>query len=223
MPDLLLAEELLLLALDEEKGKDQTFNSLDPALAGALLLDLAGDGHLREEGDALAPAEESLPREPLLAEALEVIRASDKARKPSYWLSKLPGKLKPLPDRVADRLVERGVLSKERHKVLGLFPDHRYPEVDPAPERALRERLQAVLVGGEQPPARTVALLSLMRPYDLVQQVVPKEQRREAKKRAKALTEEEAIGSAVSDHVTAAVMTAVIGGAAGGAAGTAAS
>jgi len=107
------------------------------------------------------------------------------------------------------------VLSKQRHRVLGLFPDHRYPEIDPVPERALRERLQATLVGDEHPSPRTTQLLSLMRPYELVQRVVPKDRRKEAKKRAKALTEDEDVGSAVGEHLTAAVMTAVIAGGAG--------
>ncbi len=35
-PDLLLAEELLLLSLDDEKGSDQTWSSIDGGLAGAV-------------------------------------------------------------------------------------------------------------------------------------------------------------------------------------------
>jgi hypothetical protein len=34
--DLLLAEELLLLSLDDEKGSDQTWSSIDGGLAGAV-------------------------------------------------------------------------------------------------------------------------------------------------------------------------------------------
>jgi len=42
--DLLLAEELLLLSLDDEKGSDQTWSSRDPGLAGARLLELMETG-----------------------------------------------------------------------------------------------------------------------------------------------------------------------------------
>lgn len=35
--DLLLAEELLLLSLDDEKGSDQTWSSVESGLAGAVL------------------------------------------------------------------------------------------------------------------------------------------------------------------------------------------
>ena len=39
--ELTLAERLLLLAYDEEKGKDTTSWGIDAGLAGALLLDLS--------------------------------------------------------------------------------------------------------------------------------------------------------------------------------------
>jgi hypothetical protein len=67
--DLLLAEELLLLSLDDEKGSDQTWSSLDGGLAGALLLELTEDGALRLDGDDKLVPGASAPADPLLAEA----------------------------------------------------------------------------------------------------------------------------------------------------------
>jgi hypothetical protein len=49
--DLLLAEELLLLSLDDEKGSDQAWSGLDPGLAGALLLELTEADALRVDGE----------------------------------------------------------------------------------------------------------------------------------------------------------------------------
>jgi hypothetical protein len=102
-PDLLLAEELLLLSLDDEKGSDQTWSSIDGGLAGALLLELTEAGALRLDDDKLVPGA-SVPTDPLLAEALEVVRSSEKPRDAKHWVTKLPGQLKPLRRRLAERL-----------------------------------------------------------------------------------------------------------------------
>jgi hypothetical protein len=135
--DLLLAEELLLLSVDDEKGSDQTWSSLDGGLAGTLLLELTEDGALRLDGDDKLVAGASAPADPLLVEALEAVRASDKPRDAKHWVSKLPGELKPLRRRLAERLVERGILGEDRKELLGLTVSRRYPERDPEPERAL--------------------------------------------------------------------------------------
>lgn len=117
--DLLLAEELLLLSLDDEKGSGQTWSSVDGGLAGALLLELTEDGALRlDEDDKLAPGG-AVPADPLLVEALEAVRSADKPRDAKHWVSKLSGELKPLRRRLAERLVELGILGEDRKELLG--------------------------------------------------------------------------------------------------------
>jgi len=211
MADLLLAEELLLVALEDETGRDRAEWSLDAALAGALLLDLAAAGAVREEGKALVPDPAAGPGHPVLAAALDALRAADRPRDAKHWVGRLPRALKPLKERVAELLVERGVLSDERRKVLGLFPSRRFVEADPAPEREVRERLHAALVHGAEPEPRTAMLVALLEPTGLVERVVPGEHRREAKRRAKAIADRGVVGGAVDDAIQG-VQAAVIGG-----------
>ncbi len=209
--DLLLAEELLLLSLDDEKGSDQTWSSLDGGLAGALLLELTEDGTLRLDADDKLVPGACVPADPLLAEALEAVRSSDKPRDAKHWVSKLPGELKPLRRRLAERLVERGILGEDRKELLGLTISRRYPERDPEPERALRARLLAALTGEAEPPPRDAELISLLRPFDLVAKNVPREHRKEAKRRAKEIAQTGPVGSAVSREV-ADVQIAIMAG-----------
>jgi hypothetical protein len=63
---------------------------------------------------------------------------------------------------VVDRLVEQGVVRREKHKVLGIFPTTRLPAVDTGHEADLRRRLVRVLQDGEQPDAHTAALIALI-------------------------------------------------------------
>jgi hypothetical protein len=203
MADLTLAEELLLVALDDEKGADTASwgSGVEAGLAGALLLELAAAGCLTHEDGKLVPAGGGAPADALAAETLEAIRADDKRRDAKAWIGRIPKALKPLRARVAERLVERGVLEEQRRRRLGLFETTRYPERDPEPERRLRAALSDVLVTGREPTPHEAMLIALLNAYDLVKRVVPRDARRAAGKRAKQIAEGDVIGEAVAKTV----------------------
>jgi golgi phosphoprotein 3 len=207
---MLLAEELLLLALDDERGTVRFVVAYESALAGALLLDLALAARVEERAGKLVPAGMGSLDEPLLDDALRAIRAAERPRDASHWLGALPTALKPLHTRVAERLVERGVLDARRGKVLGLFPHTRYPERDGVPERELRERLRAVLTGEAMPDRPTALLIGLLRPLGLIRGLVPKPQRKEADRRAEALAQGGAVDGAVADAIQSAQMAILV-------------
>jgi len=213
---LLLAEELFLLAHDDESGKSDNTMGLTNGLAGALLLDLAADERLTASGKDLT-AVGSAPAHPLSAAAHAEIAASAKSRTASHWVGRLPAALKPLDQQVGRSLAERGVLSEQHKKVWGLFPTTTWPEVNPEPERTLRERLTAVLVDGAHPDVRTALLIALLIPLGLVRGVVGKQHKKQAEARAKEIADAGAVGIAVSAAVSQsvqavqlAVVTAVI-------------
>lgn len=215
MTDMSLAEELLLVALDDEKGADTANwgSGVEAGLAGALLLELAAAGCVIDDDGKLVAAGCDPPADPLSAAALEVIGRDEKRRNANAWVGRLPRELKPLRAQVADGLVRRGVLEEERSRRLGLFESTRYPERDPEPERRLRAGLADVLVAGREPTAEEAMLVSLLHAYDLVKRVVPKDDRRAARRRAKEIAQGDAIGAAVGsavNDVQAATMTAVI-------------
>ena len=90
------------------------------------------------------------------------------------------------------------MLSEQRRKVLGLFKTTRFPEADPEPERELRQRLRAVLLSERQPTPEDAMLIGLLRPYDLPEQLVPKERRQDAKRRAEEVAEDGTAAKAVA-------------------------
>ncbi len=212
--DLLLAESLLLLVLDDEQGHNTAYGA-DMGLAGALLLDLAAAELVQVVEGKLVPA----PRPPdaaapagVLAEALATIEAEAKTRGPKDWVRKLPTKLKPIRSRVAQRLIERGVLSEQRRKVLGLVPVERLVEADPEPERALRRRLRAELTGERDVSVRTALLVPLLRAHQLIPKLVPKDQRKAAENRAKHIAEDAgALGGAVRSVLSEDMMVIYVG------------
>jgi Golgi phosphoprotein 3 (GPP34) len=211
--ELILAEQVLLLALDDEKGKDSTSWGMDPGLSAALLLDLARLGLVEAVDGKVRALEGDEPGHPLLRDAHAAMLEPDRERGAKQWVDTLPKRLKPLKDRLAGGLVERAVLSEERSKRFGLFTSTRYPEADPAAERELRARMHEVLVTGREPTEPEALLAGLLEPLGLVDGVVGKPERKQARKRAKEIGESGVAGTAVRDavrEVQAAVITAAI-------------
>ena len=206
-----LAEELLLLALNDEKGTVLMAASmgLPYGLAGALLIELVEAGLLRIEGKELIAAAGGSARDELLDGILGTIRSSKRTRDLKHWVGRLGrsgGKIK--KDLLA-RLVQKGVLREEEHRLLWIFPSPRYPEIDPRPEYGARGRVRSGILGITPPEARTAALISLVHACDLTGVLFDKGERRDAKRRAKEITASQPIGSAVARTVEA-VKVAVI-------------
>jgi len=212
--ELILAEQTLLIALDDAKGRDTTQWAGDAGLAAALLLDLARLELVEVDADEhVVAADGPPPAHELLRDAHAAIAASEKRRTAKGWVSRLPRHLKPLRTRLARGLVGRGVLAEEHKKLLGLLPATRFPEADPAPERDLRARLRDVLVVGREPTEEEALLVGLLEPLELIGNVVERDERRAARKRAKEVAEQGIAGTAVRDAVAAvqaAVLAAVV-------------
>jgi hypothetical protein len=227
--ELLICEEMLLLALDNEKGGTAWLSGWT-ALSGGVLVDGVLTGALVVEDDRLRPGDIE-PDHPLVRRVREAVLALPEPRTLGEWLSRLPQEVTPFLEWVAQRLVEAGVLTERRTKVLGIFPTTRFPEADPSAERELRARLHGVLVDGAEPSVHDLMLIALVEPAGLLATAVEDDERqvrRAARKRGAELAErataEPGAGSpveAVVEHsqaVVAAVAGAVAATTAAGAA-----
>lgn len=219
-----LAEDVLLLLTDDATGRHQLDgSSLDTVLAGALLLELALAGRLdvrtrhglltRHRTVVLDPAPVG---DPVLDDAL--VAAQDKDRSPQDLIRHLGTGLR---RRLLERLAERGVLSLDADKVLGIFPRERWPAQDSTHEDQLRHRLHDVLVVGTTPDQRTGALVALLSAADRAHRVLAdldRDQRRRAKARGAEIAEgawaADAVRRVIADTQAALVAVTVAAGAA---------
>ncbi|MER7731998.1 GPP34 family phosphoprotein [Streptomyces erythrochromogenes] len=157
-----LAEELVLLSLDDESGAVRQRQALAPALAGAILLELVLAERVSISGKHLELRSTEPIGEPLLDGRLRLIETwlhRLGRRRVADWLMKDYMKA---TTPVLERLCERGLVAEQVRKVLGVFPQRRYPEVDGTVERALRERLAAAVLGNARPDDRTAGLIALL-------------------------------------------------------------
>jgi Golgi phosphoprotein 3 len=209
--DLTLAEELVLLGTNERGSTESAaWASLDTGIAGARLLELSLAGRLQlGEKGAIVVADERPTGDDVTDAALARIADSERRRDAKHWVSKLAsGKVR---KQVLARLDDRGVLAAERGKFLGLVPRTRHVEVDPTPEREVRERLRGAVLGDGAADPRTVALAGLVKACGLTKAVFGREDRKAADRRIKELAQPDTVSAAVksvTDATTAAVLAA---------------
>ncbi|MDG6107957.1 GPP34 family phosphoprotein [Dactylosporangium aurantiacum] len=159
MSSVALAEELLLLAYDDESGKATGSHiGLDLAMAAGMLVDLALAGRLAYAGGMIVVVNPAPTGEPIADEVLARVVA-DTPHTPASWLQRLRHGLR---DRVLADLCGRGILRDVDETQLGFIHLHRYPTADPTVEDELRARLGRALTGDDVPDERTAALAALV-------------------------------------------------------------
>lgn len=132
-PALTLPEELILLALEPDRGKP-TCNARNLAYgtAGAVLAELEIQGHIREERGRVQVVNPLDPADPILAAMLRTLDPPAKGRRrPGIRARRWVGEYdRYVQEKYLDSLVERSILSRKTHRFLGVFPYHRhYPGV----------------------------------------------------------------------------------------------
>ena len=212
----LIAEDLLLLLLDDDSGKLTGTTYLDTGIGGAVLVELALGGWVEVvKGSGMwaramvFSPDTRPPTDPLLAEALELVRSRERTAQ-----DLVPRLGKKRRDMLLDRLRERGILEERDDRLLGLIPRRRWPMVDSTHEAAVRRDLGDVLIRGARPEERTAALIAVLSALDLAHKVVDGEgvPAREIKKRAKAVADGDWAAKAVRDSIVAtqAAVTAAV-------------
>ncbi|MFK8025482.1 MAG: GPP34 family phosphoprotein [Ilumatobacter sp.] len=215
MSDTLLADDLLLLLLDDESGKlnRNSLVGVETAIGGALLVELSllGTVELGEKERFRSPkvvaatAPTSLP--PILRAALDDVL--EKERTAASLVQRLG---KDRKEEVLARLVDRGMIRAEKDKVLGLFPRTRWPAEDSSHEETVRSKIRESLLAERAVDDRTAAVIALLSAYEVIASVMEIDgmKSRELRKRAKAIGEGAWGSEALRDAVEAAQAAVIV-------------
>jgi hypothetical protein len=168
-PDLTLPEELMLLALDPASGTPRVRGRhLRYGVAAAALADLETLRFVAEDRGRVVPLSPPPTGEAALDGALGLFDGGRPVRS-GRWIRRRAGAV---ADASARSLAERGLITVERRRALGLFPVSRYPLVSTGPAEALAADFRGAAKMGFPEP-RTRMLAALVSAIGLTRHVVP--------------------------------------------------
>lgn len=221
-PELRLHEEVLLLALKDDKGTPH-YAQYRFALGGAMLAELLLEERFildeKPRKKPLKPGKKpnylvaiDNPKplsDPILDECMHRVSTSKKPRSPQDWVTRF-SQLKDLKRRVAVGLCRKGVLREREDRILVLFRRTAYPTLDGAPERRVVERIREAVVGDStELDARTAVLVALANGTGLLKPVLGKDVVKQRKERLEEIAEGDIVGEATKAAVQAAQAAAI--------------
>lgn len=213
-PDLYLHEQVLLLALRDERGTVESRAGMySLALGGAILSELllAGCVTVGEDKKKLVDVVRSRRLDdPLLDECLNLVGNAKRRRSASGWVSGF-AHIKRLRHRVAQQLCRKGILKDSEEKVLLFFTRKVYPTVDPVPERRLSQALRrAIFQDSKNVNSRIAILVALAHATGLLNTQFERSELKRRKRRLEQIGNGSLIGDATKAAVQAAQAAAMV-------------
>ncbi|MDE2893770.1 MAG: GPP34 family phosphoprotein [Chloroflexota bacterium] len=194
---LTFVEETCLLLLDEKSGELLPIhpNILECALVGAVLVDLAFAYRIDTDPKTLTVNDRTPTGEAILDRILARIVDHPETTDTSTWIKMLSAdEAAGLQTEVLDRLVERGILERREKKTLLGRRSRRYGTTDGEAAREVKQRIRALILSDEIPDPRDVALLSLLDACNVLPDIFPGGEVKNAGARIKQLRNMDLLG-----------------------------
>ena len=161
-----LAEELLLITLDDESGK--LLDSIKPfsfniAIAASLIMELSLKGKLDTDAKKLFVVSSEVTGDAILDQALTTIVAEKNLLPTSEWLNIFSQYGDALSDQIIASLVSKGVLQVVEKRLLWVLKTRAYPATSGIEAREVRSRIMALLNSDEIPNPSDALLIGLLR------------------------------------------------------------
>ena len=197
------AEEIILLSLDDKKGNflPMSLMSFESALAGAILMELALNNKIDTDLEHLILIDDSETGDPIYDEIINLIKQYPDSKNALYWVKEIRNKYTNLREVLTQRLVENGILEEKKKKVLGLFPQKRYPVLNNTEEISVKNRIRQIVLSDEIPEPRDIVIISLTKSCGLVDQIFSSQEIKKASERIYQISKMDLIGQSVSKAI----------------------
>jgi Golgi phosphoprotein 3 len=158
-----LHQELLLLSIDDDGEVEFTAgtSTFRLAFAGACMIDLAHNGHIEVDLDAVHIINPEAPSDPTLAQVISTLLQADTAQGLQYWLGKLQDDFQSLTALTLQRLTELGIISVQETKFLWVLSSRKYPVIDGQEKKEAKLRIMEALLGDGLPSQEDSELIGL--------------------------------------------------------------
>ncbi len=197
-----VAEEILLLALDDEGDFiHPSVMIFQLSIAGAVLMDLALHERIDTDLDHLVVVDEAPTGDDVMDEVLRTICGESKVRDAAHWVNAVATDAEAIKQRLLARLVDRGILKSVDKKYMWIFGNRRYPMIDDREDREVKLRIFSVLLSDEIPTQRDVVLISLADASRLLKSIMTEREYKACGPRLEQLTRMDLIGQAMANVI----------------------
>ncbi len=193
------AEEIILLLLNDDDGRFARvpYWSLNYALAGGVLMDLALENRIDTDLEKLVLVDATPIGDSLLDETLADIEAGDD-RNARFWVERTANRAHAIREEALSRLVAQGILERRDDRFLWVFRSRRYPTVHGEAEREVKLRIMGVLFSDEIPHPRDVVIICLADACGIFKGLLSKRELDQASTRIEQVRRLDLIGQAMS-------------------------
>ena len=203
-----LAEEILLLTLDDDHGDVASSlqpRTLETILAGAVLMDLALENRIDTDLEKLMLSDSTPTGDELLDPVLSDIAKEPDSRTVGYWLERTARGGEDIRERALARLVERGILRSDDEASFFLSSrvshSRRYPVVDGTATEEVTFRIMRLLFSDDIPDLRDIVIVSLAAACNVFGRILSREELAEAQPRIDLISKMDLIGQSVARAV----------------------
>ena len=195
-------EEITLLLLHDDDGKFAHVPtwSLNYALAGGVLMDLAMENRIDTDLEHLILVDATPTGDPLLDPTLADIAAGEK-HDARYWVEQTAERAESIQEEALSRLISLGVLERQEDRFLWVFRSRRYPMIDGQAEREVKLRIMGVLFSDEIPDPRDVVIICLADACGIFKELLSRRELEQAAARIEQVRKLDLIGQAMSQAI----------------------
>jgi len=171
---LTLAEEAILLALDEETGiiTELPHYQTDTVLVAATLMELALLNRIDTDLENLQVIDLTPTGQPILDRILALLPPPGETRPLRSLLDRLAIEGAEIKRMALANLVAVGILKEENRRFLWVFKTRRYPMLDNREVVEVETRLHELVLSDDIPDPRDVVLVSLVHTWGLFDQIL---------------------------------------------------
>ena len=161
-----LAEELLLITLDDESGL--LLDSISPfknhlAIAASLIMELTLKGNIDLDAKKLFVVSSVETGIPILDVALAEIVAEETPLVTTEWLKRFAKRGEDLSNQIIDSLVAKGIMEMVDRRLFWVLKTRSYSATSGIEEREVKSRIMFLLNSNEIPDPNDVLLVGLLK------------------------------------------------------------
>lgn len=199
------AEEIYLLALDEDSGKiipDMRNPVLGTIVIAAILVELTFLDKISTDEDNLYILDSKDVKSPILNDVLEILNESHKkSARIEQVLKALMSHAKRLEELVLSELINKGILKEVDNKILWIFPDRRYPLIDHKEIVNIELRIRKLILSNDKADLKDAVLVSLLHASKLFKKILFEEEEISYQERINELSKMSNIGEQTKELI----------------------